>query len=84
MKSFYQKNQEYLAIIGHETGKNRENEVNTLNEDVERLSLEEAFKRQCSRLARQELEREIVNLRAVFSQVYLPKLVTVEVSEVKL
>lgn len=83
MKSFYQKNEEYRAIIAHEKSQ-KDHENVTSDEDTETLSLDEAFKRQCSRLAKQELEREIANLRSVFSQVFLPKLLTLELSEVKI
>ena len=81
MKSFYLKNEEYLAIIGHETSKKRDSIH--LTEDSGSLTLDEVFKMQCSKIAKQELEREISNLRTVFSQVYLPKLSLIEISEVR-
>jgi len=81
MKSFYQKNEEYLAIISHEANEIKKHEDSPRREEVN-LSLDEAFKRQCHILAKQELEREILNLKAVFAQAFLPKLLTVEVSEV--
>jgi len=85
MKSFYQKNEEYLAIMAHETTKSRESEASPRTADsTSNLSLDEAFKKQTHNIAKQELEREIINIRGIFAQTFLPKLLTVEVPEVKI
>jgi len=84
MKSFYQKNEEYLAIMAHETTKSRESEASPRTADsTSNLSLDEAFKKQTHNIAKQELEREIINIRGIFAQTFLPKLLTVEVPELE-
>jgi len=84
MKSFYQKNEEYLAIMAHETTKSRESEASPRTADsTSGLSLDEAFKKQTHNIAKQELEREIINIRGIFAQTFLPKLLVIEPSAVK-
>jgi len=84
MKSFYQKNEEYLAIMAHETTKSRESEASPRTADsTSGLSLDEAFKKQTHNIAKQELEREIINIRGIFSQAFLPKLLIIEPSELE-
>ena len=84
MKSFYQKNEEYLAIMAHETTMSRESEASPRTADsTSGLSLDEAFKKQTHNIAKQELEREIINIRGIFAQTFLPKLLVIEPSAVK-
>lgn len=70
--------------MAHETTKSRESEASPRTADsTSNLSLDEAFKKQTHNIAKQELEREIINIRGIFAQTFLPKLLTVEVPEVK-
>ncbi len=82
MESFYKKNEEYLAILSHEANENKKHEASPLKIEGT-LTVEDAFKEQCHNLAKHELEREIINLRAIFSQTFLPKLSSLEFSLVR-
>ena len=86
MKSFCLKNEDYLKIIKLEKATAANNDLATLKRsqsvDPDNLSVEEAFRRQSSKLTLSELEREIANLKTILGTVLLPNLGKVDPEDV--